>query len=219
MADTKNDRIMVCPTGAIHWIGERRTAGDVMQTVLRDAAFYGDGGGMTLAGGEPTLQPDMAEALLKLAKAEGISTAMETCGHTQWHVFERLLPYLDNILFDVKHVDDQLHQIYTGMSNALILANLKRLVELNAPVTIRVPLIPGFNATDAGIRTIAEFVLSLDGFVNSIDLLPYHTLAKTKYRALDRDYPWEAHERLTDTEVETLAQVIKTLGLHVNIGG
>jgi len=219
VANTLDDRVSVCPTGAIHWIGERRTAGNVMETVRRDAPFYANGGGMTLTGGEPTMQPAMAEALLRLAKAEGISTAMETCGHTQWSVFERLLPYLDNILFDVKHIDDHLHQTFTGMSNALILANLQRLAAFNAPVTIRVPLIPGFNAAASSIQVIAEFVLSLNGFVNSIDLLPYHRLGKVKYNALGRDYPWEDYQRLSNTEVEALADIVKALGLKANIGG
>ena len=219
VANALDDRVPVCPTGAIHWIGERRTAGNVMQTVRRDALFYTDGGGMTLTGGEPTMQPAMVEALLMLAKAEGISTAMETCGHTQWNIFERLLPYLDNILFDVKHIDDYLHQTFTGTSNTLILANLQWLAAFKAPVTIRVPLIPGFNATAPSIQAIAEFVLSLNGFVNSIDLLPYHRLGKVKYNALGRDYLWEDHQRLSNTEVEALADVIEALGLKVNIGG
>jgi pyruvate formate lyase activating enzyme len=211
--------VTVCPTGAIHWIGERRTAENVMQAVRRDAPFYADGGGMTLTGGEPTMQPDMAEALLRLAKAEGISTAMETCGHTQRNAFERLLPYLDNILFDVKHVDNDIHQSFTGIGNDLILSNLRRLADLNAPITIRVPLIPGFNATPAGVQTIARFVLSLNGGVNAIDLLPYHTLSRTKYKALGREYPWEGHQRLVETEVDALARIFETQGLTVNIGG
>ena len=98
-------RVDICPTGAMHVFGERRTAGDVMREVRRDAPFYGEGGGLTLTGGEATMQPDMAEALLRLAKLEGIHTAIETCGHTQWPVFERFLPYLDLILYDLKHVD------------------------------------------------------------------------------------------------------------------
>jgi len=219
VVNTLDDRVLVCPTGAIHWIGERHTAGDVMQTVLRDAPFYDGGGGMTLTGGEPTMQPDMAGALLKLAKAEGISTAMETCGHAQWSVFERLLPYLDSILFDVKHIDDHLHKVFTGMSNTLILANLQRLAVLKAPVTIRVPLIPGFNANTLSIQAIAEFVLSLDGLVNTIDLLPYHRLGKVKYNALGRDYPWEDHQHLSNTAVEALADIVEAIGLTANIGG
>jgi len=214
-----SDRTKVCPTKAIRWIGERRTAGKVIQEVLRDAPFYEDGGGMTLTGGEPTMQPDMAEALLRLAKAEQISTAMETCGYAQWAVFESLLPYLDHILFDLKHVDNEVHRTFTGVGNELILSNLGQLVAIDAPVTVRIPLIPGFNATIESVETIARFVLELNGSIKGIDLLPYHTLGKTKYKALGRDYPWEDYNRLSDTEVESLVKVVESYGLAVNIDG
>lgn len=213
------ERIALCPTEAIHWIGKRRTAGEVMQEVLRDRPFYGDGGGLTLTGGEPTMQPQMAEAMLRLAKAESISTAMETCGYTSWQTLERLLPYLDIILWDLKHVDDDIHRKFTGVSNKWILANLRRLSELDAPVTIRIPLIPGFNASTESITRIAEFVQHLSGAAKRVDLLPYHTLGKPKYAALQRLYPWEAYQRLTDAEVETLAKIFEDYGLHANIGG
>ena len=212
-------RAAVCPTGAIHWLGERRTAGDVMQEVRRDAPFYEDGGGMTLTGGEATMQPQMSEALLRLAKADYISTALETCGYARWPVFERLLPYLDLLLYDLKHVDNELHQTFTGLGNELILSNLRRLAALDAPVVIRVPLIPGFNASADSVRAIAGFVLELGGSINAIDLLPYHTLGQAKYRALGREYPWAGHNRLTEAEVEALAGVVESCGLRVSIGG
>jgi pyruvate formate lyase activating enzyme len=214
-----NDRAAVCPTEAIHWIGERRTAGEVMKEVLRDAPFYEDGGGMTITGGEPTLQPDMAEALLRLAKAEYISTAIETCGHTQWAVLERLLPYLDLLLFDLKHMDSTVHRAHTGVGNQLILSNIRRVAALNVPLVIRVPLIPGFNASVESLQAIAGFVLKLGSAVKSVDLLPYHTLGQAKYRALGREYPWKDHKRLTNPEVEAMAKVIEPFGLTVNIGG
>lgn len=214
-----SSRATVCPTGAIHWIGQRRTAGEVMQEVLRDVPFYEDGGGMTLTGGEPTMQPDMAEALLRLAKAEYISTAMETCGHTRWAILECLLPYLDDILYDFKHMDSETHRAFTGLGNDLILSNLRRLVALNAPVTIRVPLIPGFNASAETVQAMVKFVSGLNGSVKGIDLLPYHTLGKAKYKALGREYPWAGHNRLTDTEVEALARGVESYGVPVNIGG
>jgi pyruvate formate lyase activating enzyme len=113
-------RAAVCPTGALHWRGQHCTAGEVMGEVLRDAPFYGNGGGLTLTGGEATMQPDLAEALLRLAKAEQISTALETCGQTQWRVWERLLPYLDLILYDLKHLDSDLNRTFTGLGNELI---------------------------------------------------------------------------------------------------
>lgn len=212
-------RIARCPTEAIHWIGKRRSAGEVMQEVVRDRPFYGDSGGLTLTGGEPTMQPQMAEALLRLAKAEQIATAMETCGYTAWPTLERLLPYLDDLLWDLKHVDDALHQKLTGVSNERILANLRRLSELEAPVTIRIPLIPGFNASNESLTQIAEFVRHLPGAAKRVDLLPYHTLGKPKYAALQRSYPWERYSRLTESEVEILAKIFKGYGLHANIGG
>ena len=212
-------RATVCPANAMRWIGERRSAGEVMREVLRDAPFYEDGGGMTLTGGEPAMQPDFAEALVRLARAEGISTAMETCGHSRWTALERLLPYLDHILFDLKHMDSETHRARTGVGNERILSNLRRLVALNAPVTIRVPLVPGFNTSTESVRAIAEFVRGLNGSIGSIDLLPYHTLGRAKYKALGREYPWEDHRRLTEAELEALVKMVEQYGLKVNVGG
>ena len=214
-----NARVEVCPTEAIHWIGTQRTAGEVITEVLRDRPFYEDGGGMTLTGGEPTMQPDMAEALLCLAKTEGISTAMETCGHTQFEVLEQLLPYLDHILFDLKHVDSEIHRKFTGVNNRRILSNLRRLIKLQAPVIIRVPLIPGFNANTESLQAIAELLLSWDDSIQTLDLLPYHTLGKSKYPAIGFEYPWEDYTRLTDEEVNMLVNTIEAYGLTVRIGG
>ncbi len=212
-------RAQLCPTGAIQWIGRRCTAGEIFREVRRDAPFYEDGGGLTLTGGEATMQPDLAEALLRLAKAECISTALETCGHTQWTVLARLLPYLDTVLYDLKHVDSDLHRRFTGLGNDLILANLRRLAARQTPVIVRVPLIPGFNASIDDIRAIAEFILGLNGSVKGVDLLPYHRLGQAKYKGLGRDYLWADHKRLTDDEVQTRVRVVESYGLPVSIGG
>jgi pyruvate formate lyase activating enzyme len=214
-----HSRSTLCPTEAIHWIGERCSAEEILREVRRDVPFYEDGGGMTLTGGEPTMQPQLAEALLRLAKAEDISTAMETCGHTQWKVLEYLLPYVDHVLFDLKHTESEIHRAFTGVDNDLILSNLRRLIEIGAPVRIRVPLIPGFNATIDSIGTIAKFVLGLSDTIKSVDLLPYHTLGKAKYEALGREYPWHTHERLDDKEVETFVKIVADYGLTANVGG
>lgn len=213
------ERVEICPTGALHWIGAWRTAGDVMQEVRRDRPFYGDGGGMTITGGEPTMQPAMCEALLQLARDEGIATAMETCGHTQWAVFERLAPLLDTVLFDLKHVDPAIHRQYTGMDNALILDNLRRLVAMGVRVRVRVPLIPGFNAAPEHVSAIAEYVQQLPGPVAGLDLLPYHALGRAKYAALGRDYPWQSHSRLPASTIEAFAAIIRAHALPVTVGG
>jgi pyruvate formate lyase activating enzyme len=213
------DRVELCPTGALHWAGEWRTAGEVMAEVRRDRPFYGADGGLTLTGGEPTMQPDMCEALLRLAKAEGIATALETCGHTQWAVYERLLPFLDLVLFDVKHVDPDVHRRHTGFDNRLILHNLHRLAAAGANVRVRIPLIPGFNAEPEAIAAIAELVQSLPGLVAGVDLLPYHTLGKAKYAALGRVYPWEGQARLSEAEVAACADVLRSRKLSFTVGG
>lgn len=214
-----SDRVDLCPTGALHWAGEWRTAGDVMAEVRRDRPFYGDQGGLTLTGGEPTMQPQMCEALLRLAKGEDIATAMETCGHTQWPVYEHLLPYLDLVLFDVKHHDPEIHRRHTGFNNRLILDNLRRLAAAGANLRVRIPLIPGFNADPETIAAIASLLQDLPRPVVGVDLLPYHTLGKAKYTALGRVYPWEGHPRLGEAEIAACAGALRSCGLATTIGG
>jgi pyruvate formate lyase activating enzyme len=212
-------RAALCPAGGVRWIGEWRNAGSIMAEVRRDAPFYEGGGGMTLTGGEPTMQPYLAEALLRLARAECISTAMETCGHCPWPVLERLVPHLDTILYDVKHANSAVHHAFTGVGNEQILDNLRRLAALSAPVVVRVPLIPGFNASTESVRAIGELVAALDGRVARVDVLPYHTLGRGKYPALAQPYPWEEHGRLTDPQVDALAEELRGFGLAVTVGG
>jgi pyruvate formate lyase activating enzyme len=212
-------RVNFCPTGALHWTGEWRTAGEVMTEVRRDRPFYGEDGGLTLTGGEPTVQPAMCEALLRLARHEGIATAMETCGHTQWPVYQRLLPWLDLLLFDVKHIDPDVHRRHTGQDNRLILDNLQRLAAAGANVRVRIPLIPGFNADPVAVAAIADFVQRLPGSVAGVDLLPYHTLGKAKYAALGRAYPWEGHARLSEAAIAACAATFRAGSLPVSIGG
>jgi len=216
--DNFGQRAEACPGGALRWLGERRTAGDVLAEVLRDRPFYPPRGGLTLTGGEPTAQPEFAEALLRLAKAEGLTTAIETSGHTRWKVFERLLPHLDLILFELKQLDSAVHHRGTGVDNELILSNLRRLCELRAPVDVRVPLIPGFNADPESLAAIAHFIVAQDGLRRHVSLLPYHTLGKAKYAALGRPYPWDGHETLSTEQVESLAELFRQSGIDVAIG-
>ena len=211
-------RTNACPTGAVRWIGERRTAGDVMKAVRRDMPFYGENGGLTLTGGEPTFQPRMAEALARLAKAEGLSVTMETAGHTRWKIFDRLLPYLDLILFDVKHIDPVKHKQHTGIDNELILGNLAKLAENDAPVRVRIPLIPGFNADAVELHMIAQHLMRIDGLEKSVGLLPYHTLGRAKYQALGREYDWAEQGRLNDVDIQSFVSIFESYGIAVSIG-
>jgi pyruvate formate lyase activating enzyme len=158
--------------------------------VLRDAAFYGGQGGLTLTGGEPALQPEFAEAVLRLARAEGLHTAMETCGAICWQNLARSA-YLDLVLFDLKHTDPIRHRKMAGSGNRTILENLRRAARAaenlhKFKLVVRVPLVPGFNANETSLADVAAFVQSLPA-VREVHLLAYHTLGRAKYRQALRD--------------------------------
>ena len=168
------------PGGRPGHLGRGMTAGEVVETVLRQkAAYRWSGGGVTLSGGEPTLQLRFSRAILQACHAEGVHTALETCGCAPWSSFESLLPGVDIFLFDLKHMDAALHRGYTGVSNRHILANFARLVGAGAQVVARVPLIPGHTDDEENIAAIAGFVRSSGG--NVVSLLPYNGAAAARY--------------------------------------
>jgi len=168
--------VEICASQAIRWLGYRVTALQVIEQVMRDAPFYREGGGLTLTGGEPTLQPAFAEAVLRLAREQFVHTAMETCGHVPWPVFERLLPYLDLVLYDIKHMDSQCHLEGTGVGNQQILDNARRIAASGQTMIVRVPLIPGFNTGLDNLYRICQFAQELG--IQEIHLLPYHRLGQ-----------------------------------------
>jgi pyruvate formate lyase activating enzyme len=208
----------VCTAGAFRLIGKEWTAGEVIAEVLRDAPFYGEGGGLTLTGGEPALQPEFAAALLHLAKGEGIHTAMETCGQVPWLHYAACLPALDLVLFDIKHVDALDHRKGTGVDNRRILENLERLDRQAQALVVRIPLIPGYNTAEEDLEATAAWISRL-GRVSAVHLLPYHTLARSKYKALGLEYPLGEQPPMTVAEAEGKAHIFQQKGLKVIIGG
>lgn len=178
----------LCPSEALQVCGRDETLDTLMDTILRDRPFFErSGGGVTLSGGEPFMQPDFAAALLARCKAQGLHTAVESCLHVPWHQIEPSLPYLDLVLADLKHVDKERFFDWTRGKVELPIANLKRLAERGVPMQIRVPLIPGFNADRESIEAITDTAASF-GTVQEIHFLPYHTLGMGKYALLDLPY-------------------------------
>lgn len=172
-----------CYAGALELSGKSMTAGEVIAEVLRDRAFYEtSGGGLTLSGGEPILQAEFAEAILRLAKFMGLHTVMETCGWAEWTRFERLVPLTDLFLFDYKETDPERHQAFTGVDNRLILDNLRRLHAAGKPIMLRCPIIPGCNDREDHFEGIARLWQELPGLAG-IEIMPYHRLGEGK---LDR---------------------------------
>lgn len=170
-------------------VGRDVTVAEVMETVEKDRPYYNrSGGGLTLSGGESLCQPDFALGLLRAAKERGINTAMESMACAKWEIIERILPYLDHYLMDIKHMNGAKHKEFTGKSNELMLENAGRIAASGqTKLSIRVPVIPTFNDTPEEIKAIAVFSDKLPG-VKELYLLPYHRLGQDKYEGLGRTY-------------------------------
>lgn len=201
-------------------IGRDVTVEEVIEEVKKDMPYYlRSGGGMTLSGGEALLQPEFAIGLLRAAHDAAINTAIETTGFAKFEVIERYLEELDYVLMDIKHVNDAKHKEFTGQSNRLILENAKRIDQSGKSLTIRVPVIPGFNNTPAEIRQISEFVRTLP-HVRAMHLLPYHRMGEDKYEGLGRAYALKGIEPMQDSYMEELLEVAKKYsGKECRIGG
>lgn len=177
-----------CPTTALTVCGEEKSVEEIMATVLRDKPFYDrSGGGITLSGGEPFMNPTLAQALFEASHQAGIHTAVETCLHVPWKYIEPSLPFVDLFLADLKHVDEAVFRQWTDGSARRVLDNLQRLAQAGKKMIIRVPLIQGFNASEADITAITDFAADRLR-VSEIHFLPYHTLGMNKYQLLSQPY-------------------------------
>lgn len=172
-----------CPAGALSVCGERTSVDDVVRQVLRDRAYYGKDGGVTLSGGECLLQADFVSALLKALKAEGIHTAVDTSGAVPWSAFEKTVAACDLYLYDIKCIGAERHKAFTGADNAQILDNARRLSAFGKPMWVKIPVIPDFNDNEDEMRHMADFVSTLSS-VERVTLMPYHTLGKSKYETI-----------------------------------
>lgn len=202
-------------------IGRDVTVAEVLQEVEKDRQYYRrSGGGLTLSGGEALCQPEFAEALLRAAKESGINTAMESMACARFEVIERILPYLDQYLMDIKHMNPVKHREFTGRSNELMLENARKVAASGmTELSIRVPVIPTFNDTPEEIRDIAWFADKLSG-VKVLHLLPYHRLGQDKYEGLGREYLMKEILPPTNEHMEILKRVVEENSrLSCRIGG
>jgi len=178
-----------CLPGALTLYGRAMTAQEAAQRLLEDRTFYEQsGGGVTFSGGEPFLQSGFVAQVMQLLKAAGVHIAVDTCGDVPWARFEEVMPYTDLFLYDVKHMDADLHRRGTGAGNERILENLRRLSEAGAAVEIRTPVIPGYNDSKEHLERAAKFLAAMKN-ITAWRLLAYHSMAKGKYEALGMAYP------------------------------
>ncbi len=176
---------LYCPADARKVCGREYTPAEVFAEVIKDKAFYDNsGGGVTFSGGECMLQLDFLCEILEKCKSAGIHTAVDTAGNVPWESFEKILPFTDLFLYDIKAFDAELHRKGTGVSNELILENLKNLSG-RADIIVRIPVIGGYNDNDEEIRQIADFLKQIK--IIKAELLPYHAMGEHKYTALGRN--------------------------------
>ena len=187
----------VCFSGTLELSGKIRTADSILMEAAMDQEYYAPDGGLTVSGGEPLSQPDFTENLLKGAKARGWTTALETCGMANPTILERMIPWTDFWLFDIKAVDCDKHRLFTGQPNDLILANLRLLDRAGADIELRCPLIPGYNDADSDLKAIRDLARTLKCNPH-IHIEPFHPFGRSKLAKLG--LPAEENSRIPDEE-------------------
>jgi pyruvate formate lyase activating enzyme len=204
----------VCDYGAIVIYGKQMTANEVFDAVSRDKIFYdASSGGVTVSGGEPLLQPQFVCDLLEECRRDGIHTCMETSGYADESALRQALPYIDYILYDLKHLDSEKHRRYTGKPNNLILSNAKIFVENGIETLFRMPLIPGINDDRQNIKDTADFLHGLGNNACRIELMPYHQLGKGKYECLDRKYNLPDVSAPEPEHIESVKKAFENTGI------
>jgi pyruvate formate lyase activating enzyme len=202
-----------CAAGALQVKGYVASAQAIVDKASRLKPFFDhSGGGITLTGGEVTMQADFAAAVLVGCKARGIHTAVETCGACRWQRLEKVLRHADLVLYDLKLISDQQHRRWTGASNRQILRNARRLSERT--VEVRVPLIPGITDTEENLGGIFRFLR--DAGLPRVTLLPYNPSSGAKYEWLCMPYGIEG-ETQKDERLAELQAVAEELGLEARV--
>lgn len=203
----------VCPNGALRLVGNKMSAQEVFDAVKGDMDYYESSqGGVTISGGEPTVQPAFLLEILHLCHSAGIDTAIETNLTADQDTLLKLLPYLDRIFCDFKVFDDTIHKKVTGVSNKRIMDNLRLLSNENIPVVVRTPLIPGISDGEENIRCISRWLVENTG-VKSYELLNYNALAESKYHNLRMDYELSGTKRLKSEELDKLVSIGNESGI------
>ena len=207
-----------CLTRALLIVGEEMPVEEVIKEIERDCVFYDEsGGGVTLSGGEPLMQPAFSRAFLKACKILRIHTTIDTCGYASYDMLSNMGGEVDLILYDLKMIDEEKHIRYTGVSNQRILDNLKQLSRNGSNLMVRCPLIPGVNDDEQDIEELGVFVSSLQK-VPEISILPYHSAGaeKTKRLTYIRETFHVSHpSSLTMDEIE---KRLKSFGLNIQAG-
>lgn len=202
----------VCPQSALEVFGTEMTVAEICAALLKDKSFYDEsGGGITLSGGECLLQSEACREILKEMNRCEINTAVDTCGFVAREAIDRVMPYIDTFLYDIKAIDEDVHKQCTGQPNGLILDNLMYIDKSGAKTEIRIPYIPGYNGNQ--IDKIGRFLAQLKN-VTGVRVLPYHNYAASKYAALGIEDTLPK-SLPSDEEISKAKDILKNYGITV----
>ncbi|WP_159519206.1 glycyl-radical enzyme activating protein [Sunxiuqinia indica] len=201
-------------------IGYQISSEELMDELLKEQVFMQEsGGGVTFSGGEPLLQYDFLAEMLQTCQASGIHTTLDTSLFANWSVIEKIAGHTNLFLVDLKIMDDQQHQLYTGVSNKTILENIQRLTRNGSLITIRIPMIPGVSTTPENVNESIEFLKTLKHPFGRIDLLPFHNTAKEKYKRFHMENHFIKEHSLKKEELATIKKQFENAGFTVQLGG
>jgi pyruvate formate lyase activating enzyme len=199
-------------------IGREISVEELLWEIEKDTFFYqGSGGGITFSGGEPLYQPEFLYEMLAACKGKNLHTAVDTCGFVSWDILNKIRPYVDLFLYDIKLMDERKHKRYTGVSNRLILENLEKLVK-NHKVIIRMPFISRINDDEDNMRRMGEYLSKLNN-IEEIDFLPYHSMGVSKYERLNMKYRIADLKPPTQEWINDAVKAIGKFDFRLNIGG
>jgi pyruvate formate lyase activating enzyme len=211
--------IETCPALAHEPTGWEMTTEQLLIEIKKDLPFYDQsGGGVTFSGGEPLSQPVSLLALLQGCCTLGIHRTVDTSGFAPTETLMHIAEYTDMFLFDLKHMDNVQHQLYTGVANDLILHNLQKLSQSGRSIRVRLPLIPGVNDDERNIRATGSFVAECRG-VQGLDVLPYHPSATNKYKKLGLEFKGKSFIAPSAAQVTMTLQILKEYISDIRIGG
>lgn len=207
-----------CPAEAREMCGKHYTVEELMVQLNKDEMFFREGGGVTFSGGEPLMQPDFLFEALIACKNAGYHTALDTCGFASRKVVLESAKHTDLYLYDIKHMDPEMHKKYMGKDNVVILENLRALSDAGANINIRLPFMPGINSSDENMHAVGKFVATLRGVVK-VNILPYHDVAKGKHERWNMEYKLNDLMPPTENQTRHAASILESYGLKVHIGG
>ena len=200
-------------------IGYKITVQDLMNEIVKDKPFFDESsGGITLSGGEPLLQSEFLVEVLKACKKNHIHTSLDTSGFANSSVIDRVMPFVDLFLFDIKHTDSTAHKKLTGVENDLIIANLRSIAAGGSKVVIRYPLVPGFNDDDANLNALRSMMTGIDG-LDELHIFPYHKTGDSKYDRFQLDTEKQNYREPSEESLRHVKEFFEEKKINVKIGG